>query len=98
MALGVLLERLATAVRALIDFAERHRALPCLAYTHFQPAQLTTVGKRACLWAQDLVLDIAEIIAGALSGPAFVKSVKPALAGDAADGHALAGTAMLEGA
>jgi adenylosuccinate lyase len=56
-ALGLIGERLATAIRALVAFAQRHRELPCLAYTHFQPAQLTTVGKRACLWAQDLLLD-----------------------------------------
>ncbi len=60
-ALDLLTGRLATAIRALADFARRWRALPCLAYTHFQPAQLTTVGKRACLWAQDLVLDLAEV-------------------------------------
>ena len=39
----------------------RHRALPCLGFTHLQPAQPTTVGKRACLWAYDLVLDLGEI-------------------------------------
>jgi adenylosuccinate lyase len=60
-ALDLLAGRLATAIRALADFARRWRALPCLAYTHFQPAQLTTVGKRACLWAQDLVFDLAEV-------------------------------------
>ena len=60
-ALELLAGRLAAAVRELAGFAGRHRALPCLAYTHFQPAQLTTVGKRACLWTQDLVLDLAEV-------------------------------------
>ncbi|MGE0640301.1 MAG: adenylosuccinate lyase [Thermoanaerobaculia bacterium] len=60
-ALDLLSQRLAAAIRALAEFATRHRAMPCLAYTHFQPAQLTTVGKRACLWAQDLVLDLDEI-------------------------------------
>ena len=39
----------------------KHRDLPCLAFTHLQPAQPTTVGKRACLWAYDFVLDLAEI-------------------------------------
>ncbi|MGH7342821.1 MAG: lyase family protein, partial [Candidatus Rokuibacteriota bacterium] len=60
-ALGVLGERLAAAVGALARFARAHRALPCLGYTHFQPAQLTTVGKRACLWLQDLVMDHREV-------------------------------------
>ncbi len=39
---------------------QQHRDLPCLGFTHLQPAQPTTVGKRACLWAYDLVLDLAE--------------------------------------
>jgi adenylosuccinate lyase len=60
-ALELLAGRLVATVRALADFARRYRSLPCLAYTHFQPAQLTTVGKRACLWTQDFVLDLAEI-------------------------------------
>ncbi len=60
-ALELLEQRLAAALRELAAFARRHRHLPCLAYTHFQPAQLTTVGKRACLWAQDLALDLTEL-------------------------------------
>ena len=42
----------------------RTRGLPCLAYTHFQPAQLTTVGKRATLWMQDFALDVEELATG----------------------------------
>jgi adenylosuccinate lyase len=60
-ALELLEKRLVAAITALTAFARRHRALPCLAYTHFQPAQLTTVGKRACLWTQDLLLDLQEL-------------------------------------
>jgi adenylosuccinate lyase len=60
-ALELLAGRIAAALRGLAAFARRHRDLPCLAYTHFQPAQLTTVGKRACLWAHDLVLDLEEV-------------------------------------
>jgi adenylosuccinate lyase len=60
--LRLLLGRLVALLRALGRFAERHAALPCVAYTHFQPAQLTTVGKRATLWAQDFALDAAELI------------------------------------
>ncbi|MHC4789660.1 MAG: adenylosuccinate lyase [Planctomycetota bacterium] len=54
-ALTLLAPPLATACRNLVAFARKHKDLPCLAYTHFQPAQLTTVGKRACLWLRDLM-------------------------------------------
>ncbi len=53
--------RLAAVIDRLAEFAIKWRDLPCLAFTHFQPAQPTTVGKRACLWAYDLVLDLEEI-------------------------------------
>jgi adenylosuccinate lyase len=53
--------RLVGVIGDLADFAGRYRDLPCLAFTHLQPAQPTTVGKRACLWAYDFVLDLAEI-------------------------------------
>ena len=54
-------DRLVGVLAGLADFARRYRDLPCLAFTHLQPAQPTTVGKRACLWAYDLVQDLAEI-------------------------------------
>jgi adenylosuccinate lyase len=53
--------RVVAVIERLAAFAEKHRALPCLGFTHFQPAQPTTVGKRACLWAYDFVLDLQEI-------------------------------------
>ncbi len=52
---------LLNAIQALGDFAERHADLPTLAYTHFQAAQPTTVGKRACLWLNDLTMDLEQI-------------------------------------
>lgn len=47
-------------IQDFANFAKTYSHLPCLGFTHFQPAQLTTVGKRACLWLQDLVLDYQE--------------------------------------
>ncbi|RPI89535.1 MAG: adenylosuccinate lyase [Planctomycetaceae bacterium] len=54
-------DRLVGVIDRLADFAKSYRDLPCLAYTHLQPAQPTTVGKRATLWCYDLVLDLEEI-------------------------------------
>ncbi|MDX2192983.1 MAG: adenylosuccinate lyase [Gemmatimonadales bacterium] len=59
--LRLVLGRVLAVLRALEAFAERHADLPCLAYTHFQPAQLTTVGKRATLWMQDFATDAEEL-------------------------------------
>ncbi len=53
--------RLCRAIAALAAFAREHRDLACLGYTHFQVAQPVTVGKRACLWLQDLLLDLDEV-------------------------------------
>lgn len=60
-ALGVLQRRIVNLMAKLRDFAWKWRGLPTLAFTHFQPAQLTTVGKRATLWLHDLLLDYREI-------------------------------------
>jgi adenylosuccinate lyase len=60
-ALGLVRDRLAGAIDALADFATLWKNLPCLGYTHFQPAQLVTVGKRATLWCYELILDLHEV-------------------------------------
>jgi len=60
-ALGRVRDWLAAAVDALGRFAMKYRTLPTLGFTHYQPAQLTTVGKRASLWCYDFVRDLEEI-------------------------------------
>ncbi len=60
-ALKMIRRRVVAVIDRLARFAVKYRDLPCLGFTHFQPAQPTTVGRRACLWAYDLVLDLAEI-------------------------------------
>ena len=60
-ALQIVRDKAVTAIDALATFASSWKELPCLGYTHFQPAQLVTVGKRASLWCHELVLDLGEI-------------------------------------
>lgn len=57
----ILRRKLLNVMSLLADFAEKYKALPCLAYTHLQPAQLTTVGKRASLWLNELTMDYQEL-------------------------------------
>ena len=60
-ACGLVLRKCAQVLRNLSAFAEQYKALPCLAYTHLQPAQLTTVGKRATLWMNEVVMDVENL-------------------------------------
>ena len=60
-AFGLVERRLVSVLRRLREFAFEHRALPTLAYTHYQPAQPTTVGKRAAMWAFELLTDLEEV-------------------------------------
>ena len=57
----LVLRKCAQVLRNLAAFAEQYKNLPCLAYTHLQPAQLTTVGKRATLWMNELVMDMENL-------------------------------------
>ena len=58
----LLLGRTKYVIESLRDFAVENRSIPTMAYTHFQPAQLTTVGKRATLWLQDFVIDAEDFL------------------------------------
>lgn len=60
-ALGLVKKKLVNVMDVLAGFAEKNKELPTLAFTHFQPAQPTTVGKRACLWLQEFQLDLEEL-------------------------------------
>lgn len=60
-AVNIILPKLARCIDRLSKFALHHKDLPCLGFTHFQPAQLTTVGKRACLWISDLMMDLESL-------------------------------------
>ena len=60
-ALQQIRDRLVCVIDTLAGFAAAQRDVACLAYTHLQPAQPTTVGKRACLWLHDLVSDLADV-------------------------------------
>ncbi|KAH6942285.1 hypothetical protein HPB50_002948 [Hyalomma asiaticum] len=60
-AFGILLPKLARCIQRLSKFATEYAFIPTLGFTHFQPAQLTTVGKRACLWVQDLLMDLRNL-------------------------------------
>jgi adenylosuccinate lyase len=59
--LGIIKRKLINVINNLKDFALKYKDLPTLGFTHFQPAQLTTVGKRACLWIQDLATDLGDL-------------------------------------
>ncbi|MCR5614606.1 MAG: adenylosuccinate lyase [Saccharofermentans sp.] len=60
-ALTLIRKRLVVVISKLAEFAEEYKAMPTLGFTHFQPAQLVTVGKRATLWLQDLVFDLETV-------------------------------------
>ncbi|KAL1851598.1 adenylosuccinase ade13 [Paecilomyces lecythidis] len=59
--LDILIPKLAVVIDRLTNFAREYKDLPCLGFTHGQPAQLVTVGKRACLWIQDLLMDLRNL-------------------------------------
>ncbi len=60
-AFKLLKPKLVETIRHLVQFSEEHAELACLSYTHFQPAQPTTVGRRACLWLQDFLSDLIDL-------------------------------------
>jgi len=74
--LDILLPKLAVVIDRMRKFALENKAVPTLGYTHYQPASLTTVGKRACLWIQDLLMD--EVAVSRARGDLRFRGVKGA--------------------
>ncbi len=60
-ALQLVRKKLVNVIAELANFADKYKNLPTLAFTHFQPAQPTTVGKRATLWAQEFIMDLEDL-------------------------------------
>ncbi len=60
-ALKLIKNKVLSVIKKLSRFADKYKDMPTLGFTHYQPAQLVTVGKRACLWIQDLLLDVEEL-------------------------------------
>lgn len=60
-ALGLVQKKLVNVILKLAEFADTYKELPTLAFTHFQPAQPTTVGKRAALWLQEFEMDLEDL-------------------------------------
>lgn len=60
-AMKIVHRKLVNVIANLAKFADKYKSMPCLAYTHLQPAQLTTVGKRATLWANELLMDLEDL-------------------------------------
>lgn len=60
-AMQLIKKKLVCLINELAKFADKYKDLPCLAFTHFQPAQPTTVGKRATLWLQELIMDLQDV-------------------------------------
>lgn len=60
-ALNIIINKLKQVIKSLGRFAQKYRTMPAVGYTHYQPAQLVTVGKRACMWIQDFLSDLKEL-------------------------------------
>ncbi|MEW6025959.1 MAG: adenylosuccinate lyase [Planctomycetota bacterium] len=106
-AIGLIKARLAKTIKSLAGFVKKYKGMPCCGFTHFQPALLTTVGKRACMWLQDLVSDFHDLeylesnlkclgAKGAIGTQASFLSLFSAEGGSASGGNAIKKTMLLD--